>query len=108
MPSNELAEISIDTEAPVGTLRLAGVLGVENAEDLRRAALTLLESGKEICIDWSSAVQIDASVLQVVLALGHGLAAAGRSLSIAPPAGEIASYLRIAGFSSILDGDFAA
>ncbi len=103
MPSQELATVSTDLDAPCATLCLSGQWGLENAAEFHRAAVELLASGKDIKLDWSAAVQIDASILQIVLALRQDLTATGRSFSVTAPNPDVADYLGIAGFSSILD-----
>lgn len=101
--SQEVAGISVVTEQERCTLRLSGVLGAGEAEELHRAAIELYGIGKDARIDWSEAVRIDACILQVVLSLGAGLSAAGRSLSGTSAKPEVAAYLRTAGLPSILD-----
>jgi anti-anti-sigma regulatory factor len=105
MPSIELPTISTDLERPRATLCAGGVWGLENAAEFHRAALELLPSGKDVRLDWSGAVQIDASILQIVMALRQDLAAAGRSFSVGKPSDEVADYLRIAGFPWLVEGD---
>src|ERR1039458_9033514 len=84
-------------------LRLEGVLGVSNAEELRQTALQLCAYRKDVKVDWSGAAQIDAAIAQVLLSLRAGLVEQNRSLGhcepILPP---IRNWLSTAGLSEVL------
>jgi anti-anti-sigma regulatory factor len=95
--------ISFTVEPDVCVLRLAGALGVTQAEELRLAAQELCGCGKDVTVDWSGATQIDAAIAQVLLALRAGLREGKRSLvagAKAPPA--IESWLTAAGLVAFL------
>jgi anti-anti-sigma regulatory factor len=83
-------------------LRLAGVLGVSNAEELRQTALQICAYRRDVTVDWSGAAQIDAAIAQVLLALRADLAEQNRSLGhcekIPPP---IQNWFNTAGLSEV-------
>jgi anti-anti-sigma regulatory factor len=96
--------ISFSAEPAHCVLRLAGGLGVAEAEELRGVALELCAYRKDVLVDCGAATQIDTSVAQVLLALAAGLRAQNRSLAATGtiPAG-IRSWLREAGLSGLLE-----
>ena len=100
---SDQVKIAFSVEPDHCILRLEGVLGVSNAEELRQAALQLCAYRKDVKVDWSGAAQIDAAIAQVLLSLCAGLAEQKRYLSpcetIPPP---IRNWLSTAGLSEVL------
>ena len=96
-------KIAFSVEPDHCVLRLEGVLGVSNAEELRQTALEVCAYRRDVKIDWSGAVQIDASIAQVLLALRAHLAEQNRSLghSTTIPA-PIQTWFSIAGLWEVL------
>ena len=98
----EPAQISFSVEPGQCAVRLAGALGVANAEELHRLAGELCAYRKDVVVDWSEATQLDASIAQVLLCLRAGLQEQDKSLSgrAVPPA--IQTWLQTAGLAAIL------
>jgi anti-anti-sigma regulatory factor len=97
------AAISFSAEPSRCILRLAGALGVANAEDLRLTSLGLVAYRQDVAIDWSGATQLDASVAQVLLALRAVLVEQGHSLvSSGEVPSAVESWLRTAGLADLL------
>jgi anti-anti-sigma factor len=90
--------IAIAVEDQCSVLRLAGALGVNDAESLRQAALDLCARGCNVRVDWTAVERIDCSVLQVLVALRARLTARGLSLDAARLPDSVAAYLETAGF----------
>ncbi|TAM99543.1 MAG: anti-sigma factor antagonist [Rhizobiaceae bacterium] len=80
-------------------IELAGMLGLEAAAPLRDEARCLVQSRKNVAIDWSAAEHVGASALQVLLALQKSLEADGRKLSVAADNASVRRYLELAGLS---------
>ncbi len=73
-------------------LTLAGDLHVAQVRSVYDAALEALERGKPVTVDCSRLRSLDASVVQVLAALGYGLMRAGARLDLAgvsPPVAEV-------------------
>jgi anti-anti-sigma regulatory factor len=95
--------ITVGSEAAGSVLRLAGPLGVGEAESLRLAALDVYARGRNARVDWRAAERIDCSVLQVLLCLRDGLAEKGLALSTTEPTDAVAGYLRTAGVADLFE-----
>ena len=100
---SDYVKIAFSVEPDHCVLRLEGVLGVSNAEELRQTALQLCAFRKDVKVDWSGAAQVDAAIAQVLLSLRAGLAEQKRFLghcdTIPPP---IRNWLSTAGLSGVL------
>jgi anti-anti-sigma regulatory factor len=92
-------------EAARDVLVLTGVLNLDEAGKLREAAVRLAARRRDVAIDWSAAGHVDASALQVLLALRAALAAAGRDLFVVRDNGDIRRYLELAGLAAHFPSD---
>jgi anti-anti-sigma factor len=81
---------------------LIGVIDVSVAEELHHQAMDLVESGKNVVIELGQTERLDASALQVLLAMRQDLVRRGRSFSMAGYGPEIRNYLERAGVSGDL------
>ncbi len=73
-------------------LTLAGDVDVAQVRWVHERALEALERGKPVTVDCSRLRSLDASVVQVLAALGYGLMRAGARLDLAgvsPPVAEV-------------------
>ena len=83
------------------TARVAGVADVSIAEQLHRKATELADSGKDVVVTLKEAVRLDASALQVLLALREELSGSGKNLSLSGVPQQIRGYLELAGVSCL-------
>jgi len=100
---SDQVRIAFSVEPDHCVLRLEGVLGVSNAEELRQTASQVCAYRKDVKVDWSGAAQVDAAIAQVLLSLRAGLAEQKRFLGqceAIPPA--IRNWLSIAGLWGVL------
>ncbi len=83
---NEQTTSRVRLEARDGTERLvlAGVIDVQIAVDVHRAAVEAARSGLDVVIDAGDVEYLDVAALQVLLALRQALAAAGRAFHVEP------------------------
>ena len=87
-----------DAERPDRSrLLLRGRVTVASAARLREAALAAVASGRDVTVDCAAAEHLDVSALQILIALGREVFAAGRQCDVAgvPPA--VAELFRLAG-----------
>ena len=99
----ELSPISFSDSSGRCILRLAGALGVADAESICQAARQVCETGQDAVIDWSAVTQLDASIAQILLALREALKEQSKCLysSSIPPTVHV--WLKTAGLSPLLE-----
>jgi anti-anti-sigma regulatory factor len=96
----------IAENAPLSTMprsfSLKGGLGIADASRLHASLVALLDEGGDVTVACDEAEHVDASVLQILLALKEALRQEGRTLQFAglPPAME--SFWRLTGVGAIL------
>jgi len=95
-------QISVAAEPEKCVVRLNGVLGASQAEELRQLALELRQKQQTIELEWAEAEQVHAAVLQVLLALRAELSAAGLALRVGSPSANVSQYLQLAGLNEVL------
>ncbi len=83
-------------------LHLEGRITVAQARRLREAALPLLEGAGPVTLHLDRAEYLDGAALQVLLALGDGLAARGRGLRVVSTPPSIDETLRAIGLGGAL------
>ena len=81
---------------------LAGVVDAGAAIPLHQNARELAGARKPVVIELSAAERLDASALQILLALQKAMTASGKTLSVAATPPQIRNYLEIAGVSGLL------
>jgi len=85
-------------EAPDSVaIELRGTLDVFLAQRFAEAALHCVESGLCTTLDCSALERMDASALQIVLALRNALRAKAQVLRVANVPANVAAYLELAG-----------
>lgn len=90
--------IAIITDPP-GSLRLvlAGRLTVADAAQLHRIARDLSGRGTDLTICCAAVEYLDASAIQLVLALGRALTTRGRRCDVTGVTGPLANLFRLVG-----------
>lgn len=83
-------------------LILSGRVTVADAVDLHRAAVELASGCSPVRVDCTAATLIDASAVQVILALGQAVELAGRRFEVT--AGGVVHLFRLAGLAQIVSG----
>ena len=68
----------------IGTLKLAGSISIDDAEDFRNVAVSALNDRKAgtIKVDLEAVDRLDTSAWQILIALKRDVAADGRSLAL--------------------------
>jgi len=95
--------ISYSVEPSHCILCLAGALSVANGDELRLSSVELCAYQKDVLVDWSDVIQIDAGIAQVLLSLRASLTGQNRSLRCKELVPEpVQSWLRTAGLTDIL------
>lgn len=90
--------VSLLDEEGRTVLKIAGSARVETAV-LLRESLAQRPPDREVAIDWSEAEHVDASVLQVLLALRRSLVERGLSFIVDKDNLKVREYLKLAGLS---------
>ncbi|MFM8272214.1 MAG: STAS domain-containing protein [Gemmata sp.] len=78
-------------------LALGGRVVIETVAALRAAALELLAGGTNVCISCAAVEYLDVSAIQILIALGRELRAAGRECEVADVPPAVAKLFRMAG-----------
>lgn len=81
---------------------LTGTVRITEAEQLHESALALLLNSGEVTVSCEGAEFVDASILQVLLALKESMWQQGRTLRFQDVPSSVASFWRLAGFDSTL------
>jgi anti-anti-sigma factor len=84
------------------TIELRGTLDVFLAARFADAAVHCVARNLDTVLDCSALERLDASALQVLLALQHALSAKAHRLELSKVTPTVASYLAIAGFVGLL------
>jgi anti-anti-sigma factor len=84
-------------------VELGGMVCLDAAATLRNEASRLLVGQKDVAIDWSGAEHVDASALQVLLALERSLASSGRRLFVRADNATVRRYLELAGLGGYFE-----
>jgi anti-anti-sigma factor len=94
----------IETRAFEGgaVLGLSGTVDVSSAVRLREEALRLASGGGAVILDWAGCRHLDASALQMLLALKRRLETGGGSLRVGRDASAVRAWLAMAGASALL------
>lgn len=79
-------------------VKLAGSAGVETAVLLKQQ-LMQTHIANEVVIDWGEVEHVEASVLQVLLALGKLLTARGLTLTVDKDNAKVRRFLKLSGMS---------
>ncbi len=84
---------------PAGGIRLvlSGSVTFDHAEELRRAAIGMLDSEGKTELEWEQAERLDASAFQLVIALKQALEKHGRKLHVGPASRLVSDAMRMAG-----------
>src|SRR5690349_1289794 len=77
--------------------QLHGVVDISIAAEFQRKALDLAASTKNMVIDLRAAERLDASALQILLALGQDVLRRGGSFELSGMESQIRDYLETAG-----------
>ena len=80
----------------------AGVLDVSSALDLQRTLLPLADSGASLDLNLAAVTEIDASAVQLFVALERALAARGHSLQLKATTDEVRAALTRAGVARLI------
>jgi anti-anti-sigma factor len=89
--------VSLAREGDGSTLHLRGSVDVRSAADLHRAALALSEGDGDLRVCLTQASRLDASALQILIALADVLSRQGRDLRIVEVPESLAALLPWAG-----------
>ncbi len=84
------------------SLLLQGTVDICRAAELHQSALALLARGEDAVIDCHGADHLDASALQLFIALKDGLGIKGKNLRMEGVSAEIESVMRLAGLADLL------
>lgn len=74
-----------------------------DAEQLQESALALLANGGDVTVVCEETDCVDASILQILIALKSSLRQEGRALRFTDVSNSLASTWRLAGFDSNLE-----
>jgi len=90
--------VAIDHREDAIVLRLSGPARVAAAEQLREKFLQI-GTRKNLVLAWKNAEHVDASVLQVLLAIRSELAAGGLALRVEEDNAMVRHYLQVSGLA---------
>jgi anti-anti-sigma factor len=92
------SSVSVDERESVVRVKLTGKVRVDAAA-LLKEKLAGVEKSKDVVLDWQEAEHVDASVLQVLLALKGLIEATGLSVMVERDNPHVREYLRLAGLA---------
>jgi anti-anti-sigma factor len=94
--------IRVETDGERRCLCLEGVVNAPLARRLKEEALAALGGSGTVTLDVSRAEYLDATALQVLLALDTALATRGRSLRVVAMAPSLEDTLRVVGLAGAI------
>lgn len=83
-------------------LFLKETMRITDAERLHESALALMANSGDVTVDCEETDGVDASILQILVALKNSLQQEGRALRFTDVSNSLASTWRLAGFDSNL------
>lgn len=95
--------VAVEPRAAGAALVLRGRVTVEHARVLHERAAEVRLAGGDVAVDCADVERLDASALQVLLALRAALEVAGRGLVLEHVPAALDGMLRLAGAAVLLD-----
>ncbi|MBK7976190.1 MAG: STAS domain-containing protein [Deltaproteobacteria bacterium] len=99
-PSLDPSEPRVRLESRDGhaVVVLVGEIGIALAGELRSACVEASDLATDVALDWRDLAHLDASALQVLIALRERVHEQGHRLRAEPPPARVADLLALAGF----------
>ena len=106
MDKEQEPNVQVVERAGNGLLMLCGSIDITCVEDLRQAALQLLEQGRHTTAGCEQVDYIDTAALQILLALKTGLAAYKKGFQLEGTSTQLIDLLHLTGFyAALMDDD---
>lgn len=86
-------------------LHLHGEVNIFAASQLHQEAVRLVESGQDVRVCCEHVDSLDASALQILVALSNALASQGKALQLSGVSQELLGTIRLAGLAQRLTDD---
>jgi anti-anti-sigma regulatory factor len=83
-------------------LTLGGIVDINSVAEVQHTAIEAALSGTSVRLDWSAVERVDASVLQVLMALRADMARQGKTFETSEIGPGLRDYLHTAGLTGTL------